>query len=310
MPRQFLDGIGEYLDLEAPERTDELIKAVRARAEELVDADHNLVVDEPSKDALAISAVVLASFEQLLPLFDGDERRTILFLQHVMGTVLKRPYQLMFQTLSRREEPLDKIDNACRKMEPLYGDGWDMTFERPEPQVFEMKVRRCFFRDFFARHDATLVTTVMCAFDVNWMQAIDPAVSGLRAERTSLLSLGDDECRFAVLETDDPLARYVDTLERRFIDKQETADRLGQSAFDLLGSPARTVFLSDPLRQIDGACAHVGVVAGRPDRRCESFGGELLNRHWLRPGTGVVNRSAPEVLVALEGADERRTRHK
>ncbi len=50
-----------------------------------------------------------------------------------------------------------------------------------------MKVRRCFFRDFFADHDTTLVTTVMCAFDVNWIQAIDPAVSGLRAERTSLL---------------------------------------------------------------------------------------------------------------------------
>jgi L-2-amino-thiazoline-4-carboxylic acid hydrolase len=222
MPRKFLDGIGEYLDLEAPERKDELIKAIRARAEELVDADQDMIVDEPSKGALAITAMVLAAFEQLLSLFEGDERRTILFLQHVMGTVLKRPYQLMFQTLSRREEPLDKIDKACRKMEPLYGAGWDMTFERPVPEVFEMKVRRCLFRDFFARHDATLVTTVMCAFDVNWMQAIDPAVSGLRAERTSLLSLGDEQCRFAVLETDDPLAHYTDTLERRFIDKQET----------------------------------------------------------------------------------------
>ena len=155
-------------------------------------------------------------------MFEGDERRTILFLQHAMGTVLKRPYQLMFQTLSRREEPLDKIDKACRKMEPLYGAGWDMTFERPEPEVFEMTVWRCLFRDLFARHDATLVTTVMCAFDVNWIQAIDPAVSGLRAERTSLLSLGDQQCWFAVLETDDPLAHYADTLERRFIDKQET----------------------------------------------------------------------------------------
>jgi hypothetical protein len=29
----------------------------------------------------------------------------------------------MFQTLSKREEPLDKIDRACRKMEPLYGAG-------------------------------------------------------------------------------------------------------------------------------------------------------------------------------------------
>jgi hypothetical protein len=66
MPRQFLDGIGEYLDLEAPERKDELIMAVRARAEELADGD--LVVDEPSKGALAISAVVLAAFEQLISL--------------------------------------------------------------------------------------------------------------------------------------------------------------------------------------------------------------------------------------------------
>jgi hypothetical protein len=59
----------------------------------------------------------------------------------------------------------------------------------------------------------------MCAFDVNWMQAIDPAVSGLRAKRASLLSLGGDHCGFAVLETDDPLAGYTDILDRRFVDK-------------------------------------------------------------------------------------------
>ena len=46
------------------------------------------------------------------------------------------------------------------------------------------------------------------------MQSIDPSASGLRAERTSLLSLGDHECRFAVLETHDPLARYIDTLKQ------------------------------------------------------------------------------------------------
>ena len=53
------------------------------------------------------------------------------------------------------------------------------------------------------------------------MLASDPAVSGLRAERTSLLSLGDDQCRFAVLETDDPLAGYTDKIEQRFAAKQE-----------------------------------------------------------------------------------------
>jgi hypothetical protein len=49
-----------------------------------------------------------------------------------------------------------------------------------------MKVKRC-WRGFFDRHDARLVTIVMWPWDTNWMRAIDPAVSGLRAERTSLL---------------------------------------------------------------------------------------------------------------------------
>ena len=95
-----------------------------------------------------------------------------------------------------------------------------MRFARPDPGLFEMNVHRCLFRDFFTRHDARLVTTVMCAFDVSFMQAIDPAVSGLRAERTSLMSLEDDHCRFAVLETDDPLAGYTDKLDERFVEKE------------------------------------------------------------------------------------------
>jgi hypothetical protein len=61
MPRHFVDGMGEYLELEAPERRDDRMTAVRARAEELADADHDLIVDEPSKGALAIFAVALAA---------------------------------------------------------------------------------------------------------------------------------------------------------------------------------------------------------------------------------------------------------
>jgi hypothetical protein len=222
MAGDFVEGVGEYLHLVAPEREDELMAAIKARAEELAEADEDMVVDKPSEGALGIGVAVLASFETLLPLFDGDERRTILYLQHMMGTVLTRPYEIAFKTLSERENPLDKIDKVCRAEGPFYGAGWDIDYERPEPGLFEMKVKRCFWRDFFDRHDARLVTTVMWSWDTNWMRAIDPAVSGLRAERTSLLSLGDDECRFAVLETDDPLAGYTDKVEQRFVDKPES----------------------------------------------------------------------------------------
>jgi hypothetical protein len=44
------------------------------------------------------------------------------------------------------------------------------------------------------------------------MTALDPATSGLRAERPSLMSLGGDRCRFRVLRTDDPLAEHTDAL--------------------------------------------------------------------------------------------------
>ena len=222
MAGDFLKGVGEHLHLVAPEREDELMAAIKARAEELAEADEDMVVDNPSEGALGVGVAVLASFETLLPLFDGDERRTILYLQHVMGTVLTRPYEIALQAIGARENPLDKIDKACRAEGPFYGAGWDIDFERPDPGLFEMKVRRCFWRDFFDRHDARLVTTVMCSWDTNWMRSVDPAVMGLRAERTSLLSLGDDECRFAVLETDDPLASYTDKVEQRFVDKPES----------------------------------------------------------------------------------------
>jgi len=138
-----------------------------------------------------------------------------------MGPVLRRPDELMFSALNERKDPLDKIEKACRKEVGIYPAYFEFDFQRPDPGLFEMNIRRCFFRDFFDRHDARLVTTVMCAWDVNFMRAIDPSVSGLRAERTSLLSLGDGQCRFAVLETDDPLAGYTDKLGERFAGKQQ-----------------------------------------------------------------------------------------
>jgi MFS family permease len=62
-------------------------------------------VDKPWEGALRIGVAVLASFETLLPLFDRHERRTILYLQHVMGEVLTRPNELASKTLSEREHP-------------------------------------------------------------------------------------------------------------------------------------------------------------------------------------------------------------
>ena len=77
MPREFLEEVGKYLHHVAPEREDEVMAAIKARAEEIAEANKDLAVDGRSEGSLAICAVVLASYETLLPLFDGDERRAI-----------------------------------------------------------------------------------------------------------------------------------------------------------------------------------------------------------------------------------------
>jgi hypothetical protein len=167
MPRELLQGIGKYLHRVAPEREDELIAAIKTRAEELIEANEDMVVDGPAEGMLGISAVVLAAFEILRPEFDGDERRTILYLQHVFGTVLRRTFEATFEWITSRENPLDDYEKAVRKQRPMYGSYFEMPLERQDPGTFEMRVERCFFHDFFARHDARLVTTVLCAWDAN-----------------------------------------------------------------------------------------------------------------------------------------------
>jgi DNA-binding NtrC family response regulator len=127
MAGDLLEGADKYVHLLAPGREMELSAAIRARARELAEGGTDMAV--------------LASFETLLLLFDGDERQTVLCLQHVMGEVLTGPYESAFKTVSERKNPLDKIGKACRAEEPFYGAGRDIDFERPGPNRFEMNVR-------------------------------------------------------------------------------------------------------------------------------------------------------------------------
>ena len=54
MAGDFLEGVDKYLHLVAPEREEELSAAIRARAEELAEADKDMVVDKPSEAALGL----------------------------------------------------------------------------------------------------------------------------------------------------------------------------------------------------------------------------------------------------------------
>ncbi|MCV2488000.1 L-2-amino-thiazoline-4-carboxylic acid hydrolase [Geodermatophilus sp. YIM 151500] len=212
-PRRILSGIDRYLRRAAPDRTDELLAAIRRRSDALVEANRDMAVDGPSEGILRLAAAVRAAYETLPPVFGHDENRTLRYLRGLVGSLLQRPLEIGMDALGRREDALGAVDVACRRGVAMYGTYFDIGFARPDRDVLEMQVERCLFRDFFARTGDPRVTTVMCAWDRSWMSELDPAESGLRAERTTLMSLGDDACRFRVLRTEDPLAPLVDRLD-------------------------------------------------------------------------------------------------
>jgi len=212
VPRDLLSTIGLHLRREAPQRRAFVLAVIRRRAEEIREEDADLPVDAPSEGMLALAATLLAAHETLLDVFDGDDRRTVAYLTHALGTVLHRPPAMAFAAMGRREDPLGAVEAACRAAAPGYGEYVDVHHDRPTPDAVEMRVERCFFLDLFTRHGVPGLTTVVCAWDAHWLRASDPATSGLRTERTSVMALGHDACRFRVLRTDDPRAAFRDVL--------------------------------------------------------------------------------------------------
>lgn len=211
-----MSQVEDHLKVVAPGRERELRAAIEHRYRQLVAEDADLVVDGPSEGMLKMSAVVLAAFEELRGVV-GDDDRTVLLLRHLFGEVLRQSMEVATKRLAGRKDPLDGAAKVLEQSAAMYGTSMDFEFERSD-DVFEMRVVGCFFQQYFARHDADAVTTVLCAWDANRMRALDPATMGVTAERTSLMSLGDDACRFRVRRTDDSLAGYSDALDNPVAD--------------------------------------------------------------------------------------------
>ncbi len=213
--RRFLAHLEPHLTTVIPGREKQCVRSIRGRAKQIVREDEaDLVVDRGSKGMLRMSAAVLAAYESLAP--ELGHERTILFLQHVFTeSIVHTSGPASGLLLRRGGESLDTVERFMRPLTRIYGKAMEFEFERNGDEWFEMRVTKCFFAQFFSRRGLRDVTTVMCAADAFWMDQIDPALMGVRAERTSLLSLGDPVDRFRIVASDDPLSEGSDVLRTR-----------------------------------------------------------------------------------------------
>ena len=57
-------------------------------------------------------------------------------------------------------------------------------------------VSKCLFKNFFQKNDAPELTPLFCAMDSIWSQELNTGKYNVRFDRPTIMSLGDDKCRF------------------------------------------------------------------------------------------------------------------
>ncbi|MDX3233671.1 L-2-amino-thiazoline-4-carboxylic acid hydrolase [Streptomyces sp. ME19-01-6] len=145
----------------------DLVSAMRERHAELEAGNAHMVVDEPSRHNLRITLAVVAAYEKLLPRLGGDAA-----------------------TRAVRAALLEPLGEACTFQRSADNDQRDL-----------LDVQRCFYHDVLRANSASELTPVMCAFDRNWIEAIDPDRHGFRFERATTIGLGGDRCPFHFTRT-------------------------------------------------------------------------------------------------------------
>lgn len=92
---------------------------------------------------------------------------------------------------------------AFTRQREQYAFGERFVFEHPldDDQERMADVRRCFFHDVLEAEQATHLRPVLCAWDANWMDAVDPERHGVVAERRTSIGLGGGHCPFHLRRT-------------------------------------------------------------------------------------------------------------
>lgn len=183
-----------------PDRPD-LPARLRARHERLLAEHRHHVVDEPSRHNLALTLAILAAYRELAPAIGDAE------LLPLLRDAFVEPIRPMVEDVTRRSldaspDPFATMVEITRLRERDFF-GAAFTFNHPEDddRRFTSRVERCFYHDVLAANDATRLMPILCAFDANWMDAVDPARHGFTVERPATIGTGGPNCPFRFRRT-------------------------------------------------------------------------------------------------------------
>ena len=153
-------------------------------------------IDDAARHHVRLTSLVIAGSRVLTGVIPPLDVREVLTI------ALNEP--LRPAILTGTAAALDHAPDAFRAMvdfskareEHFFGAGF--TFERPrdDDAAYHVDVHRCLYHEHLAAHDAAELTPVFCAFDANWIDAIDSERHGFTFERRTTIGTGGQHCPF------------------------------------------------------------------------------------------------------------------
>lgn len=194
--RAVLKAAFAELDLPAA-RHRKLIRDIQSDADALTAADKTPRPDAMANHHLAAAHLILAADRALAREgIDAERRRGA--LAHGMATPGRSAMHIATRMLlwGRADKLKALADYSETRIPPRYGASFEVETAERSADTFVQSITRCAYHDVFTRNGAPELTTIMCAFDKMWIDAIDPAKDGVRFERPTTLAEGGKSCRF------------------------------------------------------------------------------------------------------------------
>ena len=154
------------------------------------------MLDDQALYHLKSGAIVLAAYRVLQPAMPRDELLELL-RDALVGPLRDTIRQSTAGWLDQAPDSYAALVGVAKARERDFF-GRAFTFERPrdDDQGYFLDITRCLWHSFFAAEGTPELTTVFCAFDANWIDAIDVDRHGVRFSRPTTLGHGGPLCPF------------------------------------------------------------------------------------------------------------------
>ncbi|MGH3391643.1 MAG: L-2-amino-thiazoline-4-carboxylic acid hydrolase [Actinomadura sp.] len=92
-------------------------------------------------------------------------------------------------------------DISRQREQHAFGAGFQFTHPHDDHDHYVAQVERCDYHQVLQANGAPHLTPVFCAFDANWIDAIDPERHGFTFERPTTIGTGGPNCPFRFRRT-------------------------------------------------------------------------------------------------------------